>query len=1601
VAGAGTLLLAAVALFVPGVLNAGEARPNVILIVTDNHGAWTLGCYGNREIRTPNIDRLATEGTLFEHAFASNPVCSPTRATLLTGLVPSQHGVHCFLFGGRLQIGPEARNTLDEFTSMPEVFKAAGYSCGLVGKWHLGDNLHPQEGFDDYWITMPHGGTSTFYEADIIENGQVRKEPQYLTDFWTEHAVKFIEQSAKRETHDAATKPFFLMLAYNGPYSLGRLLLKDGQNRHAAYYADKELLSFPREKTHPWQFSNRDYINNPTSISRVAAEVSGVDDGVGRVLQTLDQLGIEEETLIVFVADQGWVGGHGGFFGMGDHTRPVTARDGMMQIPLIIRWPGKVKSGERSKTLVANYDVMPTVLGLAGLGGEMPETPKSPGSDLSAEFSLVTTQERAERSSSGDETGCSLSPAGGSALHLNINAGERAGVRGASKPQLPARRPLTPTLSPQSFAATDVVRAVESGVVSAGGEGASRAAARLSHDAVFYEFENLRCVRTLDWKYVHRHPNGPHELYDLTADPDEFQNLVDDPQHATRRGELKRRLDDFYGEFALPRYDLWRGGESQTRTFVGIDEELAQLDPVEPPSLTTGFQPAELKVPEGYVVELAAGPPLVAHPTMACFDDRGRLFVSENAGVNLSAAELEEQLPNSIRLLEDTDRDGRFDRSTVFADQMTFPMGGAWHDGALYVASPPNIWRLEDTDDDGVADKREILVSQFGYTGNAASVHGCFNGPDGRIYWCDGRHGHEFRDRDGKVTSKLAGSYIFSCQPDGTDVRIHSGGGPDNPVEVDFTDEGEMLGTVNIMYSRPRIDCLVHWQHGGVYPHYDRVLRERPRTGELLEPIHKFGHVAISGMMRYRSGVLDHRFRDNIFATFFNGGRVVRLETERTGSTFSVTQREFLSAVSRDFHPTDVLEDADGSLLVVDTGGWFYRGCPTSQIAKPDIMGAIYRVRRTGMTPLVDSWGLRIDWAKLADAEVVGHLNETRFKVRDRAIDECSRRGEAVVPALRRVVERGDIRARINAVWALTRLAGAGTQGASAAIRVALNDRDVRVRHTAARGLATNPDAEATPRLLELLASDEPPVRREAATALGRLGDRNAVPALLAALEHAADRDEEHALIYALIEIDAPDLTVRGLQAESAVVRKGALIALDQMPANVLEETVVLEQLVSDDVALQRAALDIVKLRSEWMPSLGRVLNEWLSDAAAWQKNAVIVEEIVATSAGHADVARAIGVAMNSAAVSEDARRGLLRAIANGSPIECHVDWLSALRTKLASGDEADIELALAVLRTARTKQLNPELQQLVDDGDRPALQRVSAVSALSGGSGLNATAFDLLLSLLSEDASPAESTRAAQMIGASSLTTDQLLRVAPTLTLAGPVELQDLMRPFARNRSPEVATAFLESLENARSLLSLPTNEVSDIVKRYPPELLPRANELLARMKQADDQKVAKLDALLPILRTGDPERGRDAFFSEKAKCAICHRVGQKGGRIGPDLTTIGANRTSRDLLESIVFPSASIVRQYESFTVTTTAGLAYSGLIIRETDEALTIQQATGDPVVVRRGDAELVAPSTVSIMPQGLEQALSEQQLADVIAWLKTLRENPAKLPTAETD
>ena len=1028
-----------------------------------------------------------------------------------------------------------------------------------------------------------------------------------------------------------------------------------------------------------------------------------------------------------------------------------------------------------------------------------------------------------------------------------------------------------------------------------------------------------------------------------------------------------------------------------------------------PATSTTEFIPQQIDVPAGFSIELVAGPPLVEHPTFATFDDQGRLYVCNNAGVNLSAADLEAQLPNSINMLEDIDGDGKFDKSTVFADKMTFPMGGVWHDGSLYVASPPNIWRLTDTNGDGIADKRDVIVDRFGFTGNAASIHGCFLGPDGRLYWCDGYHGHEFKDKDGNVIMSRKGSYIFSSTIAGTDIRRHSGGGMDNPVEVDFTPAGEVLGTVNIFYTRPRVDCLVHWLHGGAYPHREQVLAELQTTGPVLGPVHRFGHVAISGTLRYRSGALNQQWRNNMFATFFNSGKVVRVELERSGATYSAVQREFISSENREFHPTDLVEDADGSLLVVDTGGWFYRGCPTSQFARPDVLGAIYRVRRDGMTTHIDPRGTRLDWPAQTPAQLVQLLDDPRYTVRQRAIFESTVRGQAMITTLRKTIERSNILSQQGAIWALTNIVGKAIlaeqqsnptnqntstiqRAAQESIRLALADQNPLVQQIAVRSFSTYPDPLAKPQLIHLLKSEHPEIRREAATALGRLGDPTAIEHLLAALANPIDidRTEDHAIIFALIEIDNVPLTRRGLVSDDPDSQRGALLALDQMTQAVdgnLTAEDALRLVVSQNPRTQLAAAHVFSQHADWASHAAEVISPLLA-ATGTTESREIVRQLVTDSLGQDETDGLVGRLLSNSQTSTEVKELLLDAMTAGNGLTLHASWTEPLEQRLASDEQPIVDQTLAALAAIKTDHFDARLQQLGDDTARPMLQRIAALEVANGQRGrITDDSLELLLQLVNNGSGAGLG--AAQRIGSTSLTTAQLKRIVTVFPRARAAHLTELIRPYERSSDPEIAKLFVNSIATAQNVTGVPPFLFGNVIKRFPQDLLPAANEILGRIRIAEQSKLASLDKLLPLIGTGDASRGKELFFAEKSKCAACHRVGERGSRIGPDLTTIGANRAGHDLLESIVLPSSTIVRDFEPYNIVTNDGRILAGLIARQTTDSVTIQQQTGDPITLPRKDIDEMVAGTVSIMPNGLDKALTESELADVIAYLMSLR------------
>ncbi|MCB1122918.1 MAG: sulfatase-like hydrolase/transferase, partial [Verrucomicrobiae bacterium] len=303
--------------------------PNILFILTDNQSPLTLGCYGNPDILTPNIDQLAREGVRFEYAFSNNPVCSPTRATYLTGLTPSQHGVHRFLSQETMR-GPEAYTTIEEFRSLPEILSEKGYYCGLVGKWHLGNNRKMQEGFS-FWVTKPDGHTPKFMDENIVENGELKPAGKHLTPYWADRAEEFLGKAAEQND-----RPFFLYLTFNGPYGLSSAIQEQVPSPWSDPYVDHPLPSFPRPGfVDPRMRNQQSFVGNVQIGRNLAGQVTALDDAIGRVLRKLKSQRMEKDTLVIFAADQGAAFGQYGFWGMGDHAKPQHLRDGTLKIPLI------------------------------------------------------------------------------------------------------------------------------------------------------------------------------------------------------------------------------------------------------------------------------------------------------------------------------------------------------------------------------------------------------------------------------------------------------------------------------------------------------------------------------------------------------------------------------------------------------------------------------------------------------------------------------------------------------------------------------------------------------------------------------------------------------------------------------------------------------------------------------------------------------------------------------------------------------------------------------------------------------------------------------------------------------------------------------------------------------------------------------------------------------------------------------------------------------------------------------------------------------------------------------------------------------------------
>ena len=520
---------------------------------------------------------------------------------------------------------------------------------------------------------------------------------------------------------------------------------------------------------------------------------------------------------------------------------------------------------------------------------------------------------------------------------------------------------------------------------------------------------------------------------------------------------------------------------------------------------TVTLAPHTFSIPEGYELKRVAASPLVERPIHLCFDVDGVLYVTDSSGDTRKAPIQVKDPQHRVLRLVDRDGDGTFDESTVFADKVPLPQGILVHDGAVFVGAPPHIWKLRDTDGDHVADERTVWFDGGSIERCGNDMHGPYLAPDGFFYWCKGAFAGQKHELTNGRTRNSHAAHIYRARPDGSQLERIITGGMNNPVGLAFSETNErfLSGTFFDLSEPGRRDGILHAVYGGMYGRENkRVLASHPSTGGLLPILKQMGPAAPSGIAMPRHDALG--LGGELICTEFNTHRVSRHRLSGFGSTCSAEMTTLLKSDQSDFHPTDVIEDADGSLLVADTGSWYMICCPTSKIAKPDVLGAIYRIQKKDARSHDDPRGLKLDW----NEPQVGWLSDKRPAVVKRAIDALAR--EDNIDALRTA------EARIPAVWSLHRISGEHARGV---VRESLNADDSQVRAVAIHSAALRRDRAALKPLIDLLSENDPQLRRLSAMALGRIGEDKAVRPLLNAWTNADDPFLRHAITYALFEI--------------------------------------------------------------------------------------------------------------------------------------------------------------------------------------------------------------------------------------------------------------------------------------------------------------------------------------------------------------------------------------------------------------------------------------------------------------------------------------------------
>lgn len=1084
----------------------------------------------------------------------------------------------------------------------------------------------------------------------------------------------------------------------------------------------------------------------------------------------------------------------------------------------------------------------------------------------------------------------------------------------------------------------------------------------------------------------------------------------------------------------------------------------------EPQRTMKGF-----RLSEGFTIDVYAAEPRVAHPVCFTIARDGTCYVAEtfrhHAGVtdmrdhmdwldeDVAARSVADRVAmykkhlgdrfgtyetehERVKLLRDTDGDGRIDQDTVFADGFHFAADGIGaglleNDGDVYYTCIPNLWRLRDVNHDGRVDdtkaEREALSTGWGIRVALLGhdMHGLQIGPDGRLYWSIGDRGFQVVNREGDLLDSPFTGAVLRSELDGSKLEVFATG-LRNPQELAFddfgnlwtgdnnSDGGDEARLVQVIEAgetgwRQSYQWLVEPHLRGAWnderlwlPHFDG------QAAYVVPPIANVAH-GPSGFACNPGTGLSSKWDRHFFLCDFEGATewsgVISFTVEPKGASFTVsTPERFVWGPLA----TDCDFGVDGGLYVSDwVAGWNKTGKGRIwRVMEPDVVAsAIVKETRA----------LLADGMKRRDErELLSLLSHADRRARQAAHLELAARGDASsigLGALARDPASPRL-ARLHAVWALGVIQRRGATKTTPLLVGLLNDADDEVRAQAAHVLGDLRAADAVDALVTATRDRSARVRMYAAIALARIGRERAFPALVELVRSTGQSDPplRHAATYGLWNCATPQKITELIDHPSVDVRVAAVVALRRMHepliARFLDDA---DPRVRSEAA--RAIYDVpipnamdalaVQITREGFARFD-VRVPANANEGAFQAGNGWVRRILNANfrAGRAENAESLAAAAGDATLAPLARVEALELLAAWTNPpgrdRFHGEWMPldprdgavisrlvpTIGARLDDATPDDVLRAWIRLAASRgVRDVTPQLVAIARDAGRAADARADAIAAL--GEMPPEGVLELLESTLFD---PAPAVRAATITAFLSVAPDRALPLLESALARSVEERRAAYQGLARLPQPRVDEILIRDLTELDAG-RLPQAIALDVVEACEA----RSNDALkARLdtRSAPRRPDVKTANYLDALYGGDARRGRDVFRGKSAlECLRCHTAENEGGIVGPNLKDLAKRSTRLAILESIVDPNRTFAAGYQGSIVFKKDETSVEGLVVEDVPDHVKLRRADGTEVVVPRAEIELVKPG-LSAMPTNMSENLSRDEMRDLIEYLTTL-------------